>query len=162
MSGKGISESVRNHVSTWVDDGLMDLIYPEYQKTGGKVLKGDLKLRMKRSEDWKRDNRKKCANGYNREYHSDSITGGKSGKIKLIVHSPTSDYSADSYVFMVDGKAVAGGKTKLKSVLYSKAVQDKKVETESFVKFTPAELQQIEAKMIYGDGLDSLFTSRED
>ena len=164
-SGKGVSEAVRNHVGTWLNDvNLLDQLFIAYEKSGGKLKKEAFIQRIRKSDDWKRQSRKTTGSGFTREYYSDSL-GGKSSKVRLLVHSPKSDYSADSYVFNVDGKAVAGGKTKLQSVFYSTKVKDEAAnpvaQTATFTKFTKAELQAMETKMIYGDCFDQLEFERE-
>ena len=165
-SGHGVSASVRNHVSTWVsDETLSTKLYDEYCAVQGnkpKDTKEAFSRKLKSSAQWKRKSRSRSKSGWERTYVHDSIP---ENTVKLVVHSPESDFSADSYLFFVKNKPVAGGKTKLKSVFYSTAVKDKvetdKVETEVYTKFTPKELEAIEGKLKYGDGFASLFSERE-
>jgi hypothetical protein len=136
-SGHGVSEAVRNHIKVWVTEDVVNAIKrPAYL--------------LRDSKAWKRKARRNSPTGFGfeREYYCEGV----SDAVKLIVHSPESDYSADRYVFMVGDKAVAGGKTKLQSVMHSSAVSsDKtKIEKDSFTALSAAELEKISVNMTFG------------
>lgn len=153
--GHGISNAVRNHIPIWVDDTLIDTLYQEYNKSGGTIAKdgyGGFRRRVKEPSDWVRKSRKNTDSGYERLYHCKTVA-----KASLIVHSPPGDLSANGYVFCIDGKPIAGGKTKLKSTHVTTAISknDKtsvKAEELAFVKFSEEELRKMHTQMMFSDG----------
>ncbi len=161
--GHGISDAVRNHIKVWVDDALVDVLYDEYKKVGGTLSKDGIKgfrYKVQSSSDWIRKSRKTTSSGYERLYHCKTT-----GKATLTVHSPPGDMSADSYVFCVDGKPVAGGKTKLKSTHVSTSVSSKdktsvRPSDVTFVKFSEEELRKMKTLMEFGDGFEHLELER--
>lgn len=162
--GHGISDAVRNHIPVWVDDSLVEVLFTEYKKAGGVLSKDGsqgFRSRIRSSSDWVRKSRKTTPSGYERLYHCKTVQ-----KASLIVHSPESDMSANGYVFCIDGKPVAGGKTKLKSVQVSTAISrgDKtsvRPQDVTFVKFSEEELQKMRVQAEYGDGFDYFENERE-
>lgn len=160
--GHGISDAVRNHIPTWIDDPTLNILYEAYHKAGG-VLSRDgvsgFRHRVRESNNWKRKSRKTTASGYERLYQCKIAS-----KATLIVHSPESDMSANSYVFCIDGVPVAGGKTKLKSVQVSTVISKDKTSARphdvQFVKFTEDELTKMRTEMRFGDGFAQLELER--
>jgi hypothetical protein len=163
--GHGISDAVRKHIPVWIDDTLVDVLYEEYKKTGGDLNKDGIRgfrYKVKESSDWVRQTRKTTVSGYERPYRCKTIQ-----KVTLIVHSPKSDMSADSYVFCVDGRPVAGGKTKLKSTHVTAAISSKdktsvRPSDVTFVRFSEAELRKMKTLMEFGDGFEHLELERGD
>jgi hypothetical protein len=162
--GHGISDAVRNHIPVWVDDALIDVLYAEYQKGGG-VLKRDgvsgFRYRIRQSADWVRKSRKTTSTGFERLYHCKTVQ-----KATLVVHSPANDESANAYVFYMDGKAVAGGRTKLKSTHITSAVSTKDKTTVkptevAYVKLSDVELRRMNTQLEHGSGLEMLEFERE-
>jgi len=159
--GHGISDAVRNHIPVWIDEVLIDLLYEHYKKAGGVLEKPAFRSRIRQSEQWVRKSRRNTSSGYERLYHCKTVQ-----KATLIVHSPPEDMSANGYVFQIDGKPVAGGKTKMKSVQVSTALSrtDKtsvRPQDVVFVKFSEEELQKMRVQAEYGDGLDYFEHERE-
>jgi len=162
--GHGISDAVRNHIPIWVDSQVIDLLYEEYKKSGGTLSKdgyGGFGRRIREATDWVRKSRRTTSSGFERKYHCKTCQ-----KATLIVHSPPDDMSANSYVFCIDDKAVAGGKTKLKSTHISSAVSAKDKTTArpqdvQFVKFTEEELRKMRTRMEFGNGFEHLEFERE-
>lgn len=162
--GHGISEAVRNHIPIWIDDHLVDVLYEEYKKSGGVLNKegqSGFKRRVRESSSWVRKSRKTTTSGFERLYHCKTVQ-----KASLIVHSPPGDLSANGYVFCVDSKPIAGGKTKLKSVQVSASLSknDKttmRAQDVQFVKFSEEELRKMRTEMEFGDGFERLEFERE-
>lgn len=159
--GHGISDAVRNHIPIWVDDDLIEPLYEEYKKSGGVLSKSNFKARIRSSSDWVRKSRKNTSSGYERLYHCKTVQ-----KATLIVHSPETDQSADSYLFCIDTKPIGGGKTKLKSIHITTNISknDKtsvRPQDVIFVKFSAEELQRMKAQIEYGDGFDYFEMERE-
>jgi len=154
--GHGISDAVRNHIPVWVDDSTIDILFEAYKTSGGILTKEAFTRRMRESSNWVRKSRKNTESGYERLYHCKTMQ-----KATLIVHSPESDLSANSYVFRIDDQPIAGGKTKLKSTHVSKTVSNSdKTSTRphevQFVKFTEEELRKMATQMRFGDGFAHL------
>jgi|SRR5271166_4072748 len=153
--GHGISDAVRNHIPVWVDDPLVEALFTEYKKAGGVLDRTGFRTRIRQSDQWVRKSRKNTSTGFERLYHCKTVQ-----KASLIVHSPATDMSANGYVFSIDGKPVAGGKTKMKSVQVTKQLSktDKTSVNPSdvtFVKFSEDELQKMRIQAEYGgDGFD--------
>ncbi len=159
--GHGISEAVRNHIPVWIDDPLIDVLYDHYKQAGGVLDKAHFRSRIRVSAEWVRKSRRNTASGYERLYHCKTVN-----KATLIVHSPPSDMSANGYVFRIDGKPVAGGKTKLKSVQVSSSIsrEDKtsvRPQDVVFVTFSEEELLKMRVQAEYGDGFDYFEHERE-
>lgn len=160
--GHGISDAVRNHIPIWVDDSLVDALFTEYKKAGGVLDRQGFRSRIRQSDQWVRKSRKNTSTGYERLYHCKTVQ-----KATLIVHSPVTDMSANGYVFQIDGKAVAGGKTKMKSVQVSTQLSrtDKTSVNPTdvtFVKFSEEELQRMRVQAEFGgDGFDYFENERE-
>lgn len=161
--GHGISDAVRNHIPIWVDETLVDILFTEYQKGGGTLKKEGyqgFRSRIRGATDWVRKSRKTTSSGFERLYHCKTVP-----KATLIVHSPESDQSANGYVFCMDGKPVAGGKTKMKSTHITTALSknDKtsiKPADVTFVKFSEEELRKMRTQMEFGDGFEHLELER--
>lgn len=162
--GHGISDAVRNHIPVWVDDQVVDLLYTEYKNTGG-VLQKDgfsgFRARIKDPKNWVRKSRRQTNSGYERLYACKPVQ-----KATLVVHSPQTDMSANGYVFQVDGKVVAGGKTKLKSVQVDAKVSknDKtssRLQDIAFVKFSEEDVRRMRTQMEFGDGYDYFEDERQ-
>lgn len=154
--GKGISDAVRAHISIWVDTALTDALYQEYQKSGGNTVKTTFNTYVKTPETWVRKSRKNNTNGYERLYQCKQIP-----KATLIVYSPPTDDCANAYLFCVDNKPIAGGKTKLKSTHLTNAISTKdktslRPQDVVFVKLTEEEIRAFNTKLIFGDGFDRL------
>lgn len=157
--GHGISDAVRNHIPVWVDDKLVEALYEEHQKAGGEIGKLGVygfKSKIRSPGAWIRKSRKHAKDGYERLYHCKNVA-----KAKLIVYSPEDDKSANAYVFYIGDKAVAGGKTKLKSTHITTNVSSKDKTSLNptdiqFVKFTEEELQTMRIQTEFGGGLDRL------
>lgn len=161
-TGHGISEAVRNHIPIWVDEEIVEVLYSEYTKTGGNLPKENFKRKVRSSDFWKRKSRKKSGSGHERLYACDTVS-----KATLIVHSPATDMSANSYVFCIDSKPVAGGRTKLQSVHISQSLSKKdKTVTKpidiQFVKLSESELRAMRTQMEFGDGFAQLELERGD
>lgn len=159
--GNGISDAVRNHISIWVDDDLITIIYKDYVASGGVLSQPAFTLRMRNSAEWVRKSRKNTSTGYERLYHCKSVK-----KATLIVHSPPADDKATSYIFYIENKPVAGGKTKLSSTHVTKTVSKKDKTTVvphevAFVKFSEEELRKMRTQAEYGDGYDHFEFERE-
>lgn len=159
--GHGISDAVRNHIPVWIDDTLVDTLYNEYQKTLGILSKESFRVRIRSSSDWVRKSRKNTPSGFERLYHCKTVQ-----KATLIVHSPPTDRSADSYVFCMDAKPIAGGKTHLKSVQVTTAISAKDKTSVNqrdviFIKISDEELRRMRIQMEYGDGFDWLEVERD-
>jgi hypothetical protein len=160
--GHGISDAVRNHIPVWVDDPLIEVLFAEYKKAGGILDRVGFRMRIRVASEWVRKRRHTTPSGWEREYHCKTVQ-----KATLIVHSPESDMSANGYVFYIDGKPVAGGKTKLKSTHVTQAVSrtDKtsvRPQDVVFVKFSEEELQKMRIQSEYGsDGFDYFESERE-
>jgi hypothetical protein len=161
--GKGISDAVRNHIPVWIDDAVVNVLYSEYKKANGMLSKEGLsgfKSRIKSASSWVRKSRKSTNTGFERLYHCKTVQ-----KATLIVHSPPKDDSANAYVFMMDGKPIAGGKTKLKSTHVTTALSKDKTSLKAidvqFVKFSEAELISMRTRMEFGDGFEFLEMERE-
>lgn len=162
--GHGISDAVRNHIPIWVDDTIVNVLYEAYKGSGGILSKegtGGFRKRVKESKDWVRKSRRTTDTGFERMYRCKTVQ-----KATLIVHSPPGDMSANAYVFCIDDKPIAGGKTKLKSTHVSTQISktDKttsKSEDTVFVKFSEEELSAMRVRMEFGDGFDRLELDRE-
>lgn len=160
--GHGISDAVRNHIPVWVDNQLVDVLYSEYQKSGGTLKKdgfNGFSYKVKQSSDWVRKSRKNTNSGFERLYHCKTVA-----KATLIVHSPESDQSANGYVFCIDNKPIAGGKTKLKSTHVTIALSKDKTSVKAhelqFVKFSEEDLRKMRTQMEFGDGFSHLEMER--
>lgn len=162
--GHGISDAVRNHIPIWVDDQVVDLLYGEYKRTNGILNKegsGGFRARVRDPKNWVRKSRKTTGSGFERFYQCKPVQ-----KASLIVHSPGSDMSANGYVFQIDGKAVVGGKTKMKSTQVSTTLSrgDKSSSRYTdtiFVKFSEEELRKMRTEMEFGDGFEHLELERQ-
>lgn len=162
--GHGISDAVRAHISLWVDDQVVDLLFDEYKKGGGILNKegsGGFRARVKDSKNWVRKNRRNTSSGFERLYQCKPVL-----KASLIVHSPSGDDCANGYVFQVDGKAVVGGKTKMKSTHVTTALSkgDKSSSRYTdiiFVKFSEDELRKMRTEMEFGNGFEHLELERQ-
>lgn len=156
--GHGISDAVRNHIAVWVDDSIVDALYEEYNKAGG-ILKKDgtsgFRYRIRQAGSWVRKSRSNnYPTGFERLYHCKTVQ-----KATLTVVSPASDDSATAYLFHIDGKPIAGGRTKLKSTHVSKVISAKdktgtKASDTVYVKFTEEELRKMSMQMKLGGGLE--------
>lgn len=162
--GHGISDAVRNHIPVWVDDSLVDVLYDEYKKTGGTLKKEGyhgFRYCVKQSSDWVRKSRKTTPSGYERLYRCKTVPNAT-----LVVHSPETDLSANAFAFCINGKAVTGGKTKLKSTHVTTALSkgDKattRQEDVTFVRLSEEELRKMRIQMEYGDGFEHFEFERE-
>lgn len=163
--GHGISDAVRNHIPTWIDNGLADVLYEKYRKANGIISRGytkdSFRSVIRNSTTWVRKSRKTTRSGFERLYLCKNIPDAT-----LIVHSPEDDMSANAYVFHIDGEPIAGGKTKLKSTHVSTKISTKdKTSIEpmeiTFIKFTKEELRAMKTQMDHGDGFDHLEVERE-
>lgn len=159
--GHGISDAVRNHIPVWVDNDLIEVLYPQYVANGGILSKDQFARRVRNASDWVRKSRSKTGSGFERKYHCKTVQ-----KATLIVHSPETDMSANGYAFCIDGKVVAGGRTKLQSTHVSTKVSrtDKttsRPEAVTFVKFSEEELIKMRTEMEFGDGFQQLEMERE-
>lgn len=159
--GHGISDAVRNHIPVWIDEPLIDTLYEGYKEAGGVLEKYYFRSRIRQSDQWVRKSRRNTSSGYERLYHCKTVQ-----KATLIVHSPPEDMSANGYVFQIDGKPVAGGKTKLKSTHVSTSLSrtDKTSVRPAdivFIRFTEDELQKMRIQSEYGgDGYDYFESER--
>jgi hypothetical protein len=159
--GHGISDAVRNHIPIWIDNDLIDTLYDQYKQAGGLLSKPAFAIRIRKSSEWVRKSRKNTSSGYERLYRCKTVQ-----KATLIVHSPESDLSANGYVFCIDDKPIAGGKTKLKSthVTTSLSKSDKtttRCKDVQYVRFSDEELQRVKTQMEFGDGFEHLELVRE-
>lgn len=162
--GHGISDAVRNHLSLWVDEQVVDVLFDEYKKGGGILNKegsGGFRARVKDSKNWVRKSRRNTSSGFERLYQCKPVQ-----KASLVVHSPQEDDRANGYVFQIDGKAVIGGKTKMKSTHVSTVLSkgDKSSARYSdvvFVKFSEEELRKMRTEMEFGDGFGHLEIERQ-
>jgi hypothetical protein len=163
--GHGISDAVRNHISIWIDDNLVDVLYNEYTKSGGTLKKEGVqgfRYKVRNASEWVRKSRKTTSSGFERLYRCKTVQ-----KATLIVHSPATDLSANGYVFCMDSKPVAGGKTKLQSTHTTTAVSKKdktsvRLQDVIFVKFTEEDLRKMRTQMEFGDGFDQLELERSE
>jgi hypothetical protein len=158
--GHGISDAVRNHIPVWVDDQVVNALYTEYKNSGGVVSLPVFRTRIRLASSWVRKSRKTTTTGFERLYHCKTVQ-----KATLIVHSPPGDMSASGYVFHIDDKPIAGGKTKLQSVQVTSAVSKKDKSSVrpydvQFVKFSEDELRRMRMGMEYGDGFDRFEVER--
>lgn len=157
--GHGISDAVRNHIPVWVDSQVVDLLYEGYKKANGPYPKPTFANNIKKPENWVRKKRVSTSSGWERQYHCKTVQSAQ-----LIVHSPSTDMSANAYVFKVDGEPVAGGKTKLKSVQISTALSKDKtsgrLQDIQFVKFSEEEIIKMRTQMEFGDGFSHLEEER--
>lgn len=138
-TGHGVSAAVRNHIAVWVSPAVSNAV-------------GKPHSTLSKSSSWKRVARRNSPSGYGyeREFRCEGVP-----KVKLIVHSPESDYTADSYVFLVNDKPVAGGKTSLKSVHTTTAISIDKTKVTDKAEFTAMsaeELDKIQVNLSYGKG----------
>lgn len=161
--GHGISDAVRNHIPVWVDEALVDVLFEEFKKANGTLPKdgrSGFRSRIRESSDWVRKSRKNTSTGFERLYHCKTVQ-----KATLIVHSPPKDDCANGYVFLMDGKPIAGGKTKMKSTHITTALSKDKTSLKptdvQFVKFSEEELRKMRTQMEFGDGFESLEMERE-
>jgi hypothetical protein len=159
--GHGVSDAVRNHISIWIDDAMIDSLYAAYKESGGKLNKSSFCIRIRQPKEWVRRSRSKTSSGYERVYRCKTVE-----KATIIVHSPASDMSANGYVLCIDGTAVGGGKTNMKSTRITNALSKSDKSTTSltkvqYVRFSEAELQTFRIQMEYGDGFHSLDMDRE-
>lgn len=160
--GHGISDAVRNHIPVWVDEDLVNILYPEYKNSGGVLSKEVFHRRLRQSDQWVRKSRRKSGSGSHERLYSCKTVA----KASLIVHSPPADKSANGYVFLIDGSPIAGGKTKLQSTHITTAVSKKDKTTIHprdviFVKFSDDELRKMRTQMEFGDGFEHLELERE-
>lgn len=167
--GHGISDAVRNHIPLWVDNQLVDTLYDtytnsnEYKKSNaiGKEGVNGFRRRVSNAKEWKRVKRKSSNSGWERHYVCKSVKNAT-----LIVHSPETDMSADSYLFLIDNQPIGGGKTKLKSTHTTSSISTKdktsiRQQDVQFVRLTEDELLRMKIEHQFGDGFGWLEHSRE-
>jgi hypothetical protein len=161
--GHGISDAVRNHIPLWIDDSLVDILFDVYAKSNGTLKKDGaygFRRNIREAGNWVRKSRKTTSSGYERLYQCKPVKNAT-----LTVHSPAGDMSANGYVFCIDGKPIAGGKTKLQSTHVTTALS-KKDKTSMrptdvhFVKFSEEELRKMRTEMEFGDGFGHLEMER--
>jgi hypothetical protein len=160
--GKGISDAVRESISSWITEEVATKIVVAAKRPIQLYLLRDAK-------SWVRRVRRGISNGWERDYDCKHISGGRVG---LRVHTDAADRYIKYVTFRVDGKLIGGGVVNVPSVLVGQAsLMGRKIQNASFASteatprfrpFTASELAKLTTELEYGDSgiIDSMFEER--
>lgn len=153
---KGISDAVRGAINDWITQPLKDILYAEYQKSGGKMSKVSFGNYVDYAEQWKRYSRGNDPNGdgFFRKYYCKAFD---KGVVDLHVLTNYDDTKIKYVTFVVRGKLVYGGACNVPSTLWSQYGYNPTLKnvvspttTAAFVPFSPAQLAKLSTQLEYG------------
>jgi hypothetical protein len=155
--GHGISDSVRDCISSWMTDKVINLLYEEAKPT---ISKWNFGNKLRSSSEWKRISRRRSdkVGVWSRSYYSKLLGKNQVGLI-VLTNKKSSTKEEDMYIEYVTitlkGKVIGGGKVSVPSVKLSqknKQVNIEDFKSESlFTEFTASELANINSEIEYGE-----------
>ena len=165
MSGHGISDAVRNSVSTWFTDKVIEILWKEGKSSG--LIKDDnilptysFKYRIRNSSEWFRISRTKSdkAGIWKRVYYSKLFGRGHVGLV-ILTNKKTKDRTEDMYIeyitITLGNKVIGGGKVQIPSVSLSQTGRITNIldfESPSlFSEFTEAELAKLSDELEFSE-----------
>jgi hypothetical protein len=146
MAGNGISDAVRNSITTWITVEIAEELrkaFPTYLNDS-RTLRSQLTI----NKNWSRKTRRKISTGYERDYICTNIK--PIGKINLKVHTDNEDKYIKYVTFYIDKTLICGGFVNVPSMnikqIEKREITNLKIYNSTFIQFTSEQFKQIETK----------------
>jgi hypothetical protein len=161
--GKGISDAVRESISTWITTDVASKIQIASGSPGS--IQG---YQLRDAKGWVRRVRRSIAGGWERDYDCKQVPGGRVG---LRVHTDSADEYIKYVTFRVDGKLIGGGVVNVPSMnLDNRFNRNARIQNPTFTSseakpkfrpFTADELHRLSTTLEFGGAsMDSMFEDR--
>lgn len=167
--GKGISDAVRESISTWITSDLVRILWSQFPDKDTMSEYG-FRRRLESDREWaRRVRRLNGTGGWERDYDCKAFPRGVVG---LRVHTDTNDEYIKYVTFRINGKLIGGGVVNVPSVLIQGIGVRRTIRTTDtgiseatprFRPFTAEQILQLSTELEYGDAsiMDRMFEERD-